>query len=301
MDRWKLLLPTTRYPWLILTPSCLAIGVATAILQVGSVNLFEVVMVVIAGMAAHACVNAYNEYFDFKSGLDSRTRRTPFSGGSGALQAHPDLAPYAFALATGLGLVTAVIGIYFVAVRGWQLLPLALVGFIIAYVYTNWLTKNPWVCLATPGLGFGLIFVLGAHFALTGTYTWAAFIASLTPFFLVSNLLLINQFPDVEADRTVGKKHFPLVIGRRKSAFIYGAFLFGAYVAIVVGVALGLLPWPSLLGLITSPLAWRAFRGAVANADDIPNLIPFLGMNIELTLLTPLLFAAGLAIGALLA
>ena len=300
MDRWRPLLATTRYPWLVLTPCCLAIGVATAILQVGRVSLLEVALVLIAGIAAHACVNTFNEYFDFKSGLDSRTSRTPFSGGSGALQAHPHLAPYAFALATVLGLVIAVIGLYFLAAKGWELLPLALVGFVIAYIYTNWLTKDPWVSLATPGVGFGVIFVLGTHFALTGTYTWAAFVASLTPFFLVSNLLLINQFPDVEADRTVGKKHLPLVIGRRKSAYVYGAFLLGAYLAIAVGVALGLLPWPSLLGWVTSPLAWRAFRGALANADDIPNLVPFLGLNIELTLLTPLLFAVGLALGALI-
>lgn len=300
MTSLKPLLGTLRIPFLVLTPCCLAVGVGTAVWQTGRVNLLEVVLVLIAGVAAHACVNVFNEYFDFKSGLDFRTARTPFSGGSGTLQALPQLAPAAFALAMALGGLTALIGLYFLAVRGWGLLPLALAGFVIAYVYTNWLTKNPFVCLATPGTGFGLIFVLGTHYALTGTYTWTAAVASLVPFFLVSNLLFLNQFPDVEADRTVGKKHFPLVIGRRKSAYIYGAFLLGTYLAIVVGIVLGLLPWPCLLGLLTTPLAWRAFRGAVQHADDIPNLIPILGLNVEITLLTPLLTALGLALAALM-
>jgi 1,4-dihydroxy-2-naphthoate octaprenyltransferase len=295
----KPLLGTMRIPFLVLTPCCLAVGVGTAVWQAGRVNLLEVVLVLIAGVAAHACVNVFNEYFDFKSGLDARTARTPFSGGSGTLQALPRLAPYAFALATALGGLTALIGLYFLLLKGWALLPLAVAGFAIAYIYTNWLTKNPFVCLATPGTGFGVIFVLGTHYALTGTYTWTAFVASLVPFFLVSNLLLINQFPDVEADRTVGKRHFPLLIGRRKSAYIYGAFLLGTYLAIVVGVALRLLPWPCLLGLLTAPLAWRALRGALTYADDIPNLIPVLGLNVEITLLTPLLTAVGLALGAM--
>jgi 1,4-dihydroxy-2-naphthoate octaprenyltransferase len=299
MTSLKPLLGTLRIPFLVLAPCCVLVGVGTAVWQGGPVNLLEVVLVLIAGVAAHACVNVYNEYFDFKSGLDSRTVRTPFSGGSGTLQALPHLAPAAFALATALGLLTALIGLYFLAVRGWWLLPLAALGFVIAYVYTNWLSKHPLVCLLTPGTGFGLIFVLGVHFALTGSYTWTAFVAALVPFFLVSNLLLINQFPDVEADRTVGKKHFPLLIGRRKTAYIYGAFLLGAYLAIIVGIVLGLLPWPTLLGLLTAPLAWRAFRGAVRFADDIPNLIPILGLNVEIVLLTPLLTALGLALAAL--
>ncbi|MCE5264637.1 MAG: prenyltransferase, partial [Deltaproteobacteria bacterium] len=36
-------------------------------------------------LVAHAAVNIFNEYFDCRSGLDYRTRRTPFSGGSGAI------------------------------------------------------------------------------------------------------------------------------------------------------------------------------------------------------------------------
>jgi hypothetical protein len=43
----------------------------------------------------------------------------------------------------------------------------------------------------------------------------------------------------------------------------------------------------------------RALRGALTYADDIPNLIPFLGLNVEITLLTPLLTAVGLALGAM--
>jgi 1,4-dihydroxy-2-naphthoate polyprenyltransferase len=294
---WTALLGPMRIPFLILAPTCIAVALGTAMLESGSLKSIEVILLVIAAIAAHICVNVFNEYFDFKSGLDSRTQRTPFSGGSGTLQAHPHLAPLVFAEAVIAGGVTFLIGLYFLQLRGWGLLPVAVIGFIVAYIYTNWLSKNPVVCLVTPGVGFGLVFVMGSHYALTGTYSWTAFVASLVPFFLVSNLLLINQFPDVEADRTVGKKHFPLVIGRRKSAYIYSAFLFASYGAIVLGVVLRLFPVTALLGLLTLPMVIDAARASVRDADNIPALIPTLGLNVQITLLTPLLFAVGLLVG----
>ena len=58
---------------------------------------------------------------------------------------------------------------------------------------------------------------------------YQAFVASLVPFFLVSNLLLLNQFPDVEADRFAGRKHFPILVGRTVSGYIYISFLIAAY------------------------------------------------------------------------
>ena len=294
---WKVLLGPMRAPFLLLTPSCVAVGVGAALYTSGHVSIIDSILILLASLAGHICVNAYNEYFDFQSGLDSRTERTPFSGGSGTLQATPALAPIVFILATGAGALTGIIGLYFAVKQGWALLPLWVLGLAVAYAYTKYLTKNALICLVAPGVGFGIVMVLSAQFALTGQYTWEGFVASLVPFFLVNNLLLINQFPDVDADRTVGKKHFPLIIGRRRSAYIYGAFLLAAYLSVLLGVVLGLLPPASLIILLTLPLALRAIRDAVRFADDIPHLIPTLGLNVIITLLTPLLLALGLVIG----
>jgi 1,4-dihydroxy-2-naphthoate octaprenyltransferase len=141
-----------------------------------------------------------------------------------------------------------------------------------------------------------VLMVMGTHFALTGTYTWTAFIASLVPTFLVSDLLLLNQFPDVEADRRVGRRNFPIVIGRVASAGIYGALLLMVYVSIGAGVVLGLLPVWSLLAVVTAAVAWKAYRGAKQNAENIPGLIPSMGMNVIVNLAAPILLAVGLFI-----
>jgi len=288
------LLGPMRLPFLVLTPACVLLGVGAAFYRSGRVDLLQAVIVLIGAVAAHISVNALNEYFDFRSGLDLRTHRTPFSGGSGTLAAQPATAPKA--LTTGLVAmsITGVVGLYFVLVRGTALLPVGVAGMLTIAVYTVWFTRYPFLCLIAPGLGFGTFMVMGTGFALTGQYSWTAFVASLVPFFLVNNLLLLNQFPDVEADRSIGRNTLPIVTGRRVSSWTYIAFLILTYASIVGGVLANQLPAWALLGLLTVPLAVRAGTGAYQHADDIPNLIPFMVQNVLLNILTPVLVAVGL-------
>jgi 1,4-dihydroxy-2-naphthoate octaprenyltransferase len=287
-----------RLPFLVLPPVCVALGAGTAVWTEGRINALHLIAAFVGAMAAHISVNSLNEYFDFRSGLDFKTRPTPFSGGSGTLPANPGAAR--LALTTGLVSlgVTALIGIYFLAVWGLGLLPLGLLGLAVITAYTVWLTRYPLLCLLAPGLGFGTFMVMGTDFALTGEYTWTAFVASLVPFFLVSDLLLINQFPDVEADREVGRRHLPIILGRRTSSLVYAAFLLGAYLSIVIGWLLDLLPAAALLGLLTLPLAVTTALGAYRHADDVEQLVPHLGRNVLIVVLTPLLAAIGLLIAA---
>ena len=297
MDQLKSLLGPMRVPFLILTPACVSLGVGTAVWTSGHVNLAHLALIFIGAVCAHISVNAFNEYFDFQSGLDSTTTRTPFSGGSGTLPARPDLARPALNIAWIALAIASLIGAYFLVVRGLALLPLGLVGVFVIITYTTWWTRDPLLCLLAPGLGFGPLMVMGTNFALTGRYSWIAFAASLLPFFLVSNLLLLNQFPDVEADRSVGRKHLPIVVGRQASSLIYGAFLLSAYLAILAGVCLHYLPPACLLGLLTILIAAPASVNAFRHAEDIKKLIPFMGLNVVICIVTPALVAIGLLIG----
>ena len=297
MNNWKQLLGPMRVPFLILAPACALVGLGTAYMQTGYINWFYFLLTVIAAVSAHISVNAFNEYFDYKTEVDAHTQRTPFSGGSGTLQAHPELARSTLVLSWTSLVITGVIGLYFASVWGWWVLPVGLVGLILLYGYTAWMVYQPVLCLIAPGLGFGPLMVLSTHFALTGTFTWQAFIASLVPFFLVSNLLLLNQFPDVEADRTAGRRHFPILVGRTVSGYIYIAFLIAAYLVVIVGVILGFLPRFSLLALLTIVFAIQIIRSVLANSENVPALIPAMGQNVIVNLLTPVLLAIGLFIG----
>jgi 1,4-dihydroxy-2-naphthoate octaprenyltransferase len=286
-----------RLPFVILTPACVLLGLGTAIWTAGVVNTLHFILALVGAVSAHICVNAFNEYFDYRSGLDFRTQRTPFSGGSGTLPENPQLENTALATAIITLVVTGSVGFFFLGVWGLSLLPLGLLGLLLLVTYTPWFTRYPFLCLVSPGLGFGTLMVIGTDFVLSGEYSWTAFIASLIPFFLVSDLLLLNQFPDVEADRSIGRRHYPITIGRQKSSLIYVSFLGLAYLSILIGVLINLLPPTALIGLITLviavPTAMRAYR----HAEDLENLIPALGMNVLINILTPTLTAVGLFLG----
>ena len=298
MTKAQHVLGPMRVPFLVLPPACVALSAGTAAWTGGEIKILYLILALIGAVAAHISVNAFNEYFDFKSGLDQHTVPTPISGGSGTLAAHPEAARTALITAsTALG-VAALVGIYFLIVWGPAILPLGLLGLILIVVYTPWLTHVPFLCLIAPGLGFGPMMTMGTDFALTGTYTWTAFIASLVPFFLLINLLLLNQFPDVDADRSVGRRNYPMVVGRKNAAYIFAASMACVYLTLIAGWALSLLPAWALLGLGTLPLGVIAVVGAFRYADHLEKLVPYMGFNVILNIVTPILAAIGLFIAA---
>jgi 1,4-dihydroxy-2-naphthoate octaprenyltransferase len=278
----------------VLTPACIVLGVACVHWTHGHVNLLEALLVLVGAVAAHVSVNAFNEYQDFHSGLDALTQRTPFSGGSGVLPAHPELAGSTLAMAVGGLGISIGVGLYFVALRGAALLPLGVAGVALVLAYTQWITRHPLLCLVAPGLGFGPLMILGTHVALTGQYAGSAVAASLVPFFLVNNLLLLNQFPDTEADRRVGRRHILVTSGPAVAARWYVALTVLAFASLALGVLLGWLPAGALLGLLTLALAIPTAREVRAYALDVQRLLPAMGRNVLISLLTPALMAIGM-------
>ena len=163
---------------------------------------------------SHISVNTFNEYFDFQSGLDLKTEKTPFSGGSGALPDNPEMANVVLTVSLVSLLLTIFIGIYLIMQRGTLILPIGFVGVVLIMTYTQWLNRFPFLCLIAPGLGFGVLMVVGTHVILTGEHSPLSWLVSLIPFFLINNLLLLNQYPDIKADASVGRNTFPIEIGR---------------------------------------------------------------------------------------
>lgn len=293
----KYVIGVLRLPFLPLAAVCVFLGLSAAIWTDGSVNFWHAVLCFVGGILAHGGVNAFNEYEDVKSGLDMKTNRTPFSGGSGTLVPVPSKVKIALWTGIVTSLICIAIGIYFFTIHGWPILLLGLLGLLVIVTYTPWLNKIPALCLLAPGVGFGTLMVNATYFALTGHFSWTAFLASFVPLFLVSNLLLLNQFPDADVDKNFGRKHYPILIGRKASAVIFTLFLAGAYIALVAGVQLKLMPTWTLIGLATLIFAIPTARGALKNADDLPKLMPSLGQNVLINLITPLLIGIGFLIG----
>ena len=175
-------------------------------------------------------------------------------------------------------------------------MPIGITGLVIIATYTGWINKHPFICLLAPGLGFGFLMVAGTQFVLQGQYTPLSWLVAMVPFFLVNNLLLLNQYPDIKADTNAGRYHFPIAYGVKRSNMIYGFFSL-ATIAIIIGYILaGYLPMLSLIALLPMPLAFFSLYGAVKYGETIGNFPQYLGANVAVTILTTLLLGISLVI-----
>jgi 1,4-dihydroxy-2-naphthoate polyprenyltransferase len=293
----KVWIQEVRPQYLLLPAVLVLVGTAAAFWESqGSFNTWHALLAMIGLMLAHASVNVLNDYFDYKSGVDLKTLKTPFSGGSGILPAGKLSARQVFWYGLVLFLLTIPVGIYFTIVQGWLLLPLLLLGALCILMYTSIILKNhfpEW----SPGLGLGILPVLGAFFVQTGHYSWYAVIGSVPSGLLVLNLLLLNEFPDVEADLIANKKTLPITAGKKWAAVTYTVFLASTYLWIAGAVIAHAMPVYCLLALLTLPVAYKAAHGAF-HYDDLKKVLPAMGQNVLVVLVTQLMLGIGYILGA---
>jgi 1,4-dihydroxy-2-naphthoate octaprenyltransferase len=111
------------------------------------------------------------------------------------------------------------------------------------------------------------------------------------------NLLLLNEFPDEQADRAGGRLNLVLMLGRRRAALVYIAAAVATPLVIVVAVLTKGLPPLALLGCLPFWFAVPALRWAVSRPRE-PVPIPAMAGNVIWNLATNALIAAGLGLAA---
>jgi len=295
MANLKAYLGVARAPFLLLSVTLVASGAAAA-RYAGDFSWPRTLLALIGLVALHACVNAFNEISDMKTGIDMQTRRTPFSGGSGTLPSGQLRLQAAAAFAAGLALAGLAIGIYFLFQTGLVMLPILILGAVCTLAYADILSHTGIGEIAA-GVGLGLLPVMGTAIVQGSHLAAAALAAAIPAFFMTFNLLLLNEFPDEEADRTGGRRHLVILFGRRRAALIYSAAALLTPVSIAAAVAAGALPAICLVAVAPSlflilPLRW-SFRRA---AQPVP--IGAMAANVVWNLLTNAALAAAFVIAA---
>jgi 1,4-dihydroxy-2-naphthoate polyprenyltransferase len=297
LDAVKLYFLETRPHYLLLPVVLILCGTGMAAWQNHSYNLGYALLALLGLVLCHASVNILNDYYDFKSGVDLKTIKTPFNGGSGLLPTGKIQPRKAFLYGLLCLVVAVPIGVFFTIAQGWQLLPLLLLGAFCIILYTPVILKvyfPEW----SPGVGLGLLPVLGAYFVQAGSYSWTALIGSVPAGFLVLNLLLLNEFPDVKADLTASKKTLPITMGEKGAAVVYTAFVVLTYLWIIGAVIAGAMPVFCLLALASLPFAYKAVRGSY-QYQDLGKIIPAMGNNVIMVLLVPALMGIGYILAAI--
>jgi len=227
-------------------------------------------------LLAQIASNTANEYFDYLQGTDKPGRVGPRRGVT-----EGDIKPSTLRNVTfGLLALAGIVGCGLIPYGGWWLLPVGIVIALAALAYST----GPYP-LSYHGLGELMVFIFFGVVPVNLTYYVMALhwdplvlLFSITIGLMGVNVLLVNNYRDVEDDRAAGKKTQTVRNGRPATAFAY--FLNG-YLAIAiltvfwVMIALGrgrLLPlWTlaiPLLYLVMHTVTWNKLRhrdGAALN------------------------------------
>jgi 1,4-dihydroxy-2-naphthoate octaprenyltransferase len=291
-----LILRTTRLPFLTATLIPVLLGLAIAARH-GPFDWLVALLAVLGGSFAHLAVNVSNDIFDTLSGADeANVNPTQFSGGSRVLH-YGLLSLRELAVWDAILYLAAVaIGLVLLAIRpSWELLAIGVAGVVIGLAYTAPPLKLVYRGLGeiAVAVGFGPVMLLGAYVAQTGHLDWEPLVASLPVAILIGLILYVNEIPDRRGDAAAGKRTLVVRLDRETVERIYLAAALVAFALVVAGVALGVMPWPTLLALLALPLVFQVHRGIEQHYDSPYTLMAFMGTNVKLHLYTGLLLLAG--------
>ena len=275
-----------------------------AVSEQGPVHGWSALLTLLGAVVAHAGINVLNDVYDDRAGCDAinADRIFPYTGGSRIIQngvlSNRHMAHYGWLLMA----TTVVIGLFLVQRAGPGLLLIGLFGLLLGWAYSApplRLSERGLGELSV-GLGFGLVIPLGTAYAQLGRVDALTLWAGLPFAFLIVAVLYINQFPDLCADTTSGKRNWVVRLGVDGARGVYPLLVAAAYLNLLLGVALGPITSYALIGLAALPLHLRASRLLWVEADNPRALRPAIMLTLIGTLLHGALIAIGIAAGGVL-
>lgn len=242
---WHLTRPHT------LTASFVPVLLGTAIalaVNYETINFGLFFAMLLASMLIQAATNMFNEYYDYKLGLDNE-----HSVGIGGTIVRHGVAPKTIMIiALSFYFLAMLLGVYICAMTSWWLVAVGLICMLIGFLYTG----GPYPIAYSPfgelvsGAVMGMGIVLIAFFIQTRDVTLEAVLISVPSMILVGAIMLSNNIRDIVGDTEGGRKTMAILVGRRNAVTILAAFFIVSYVWIIGLVVIGdLTPWALLVFL----------------------------------------------------
>ncbi|HYY80932.1 MAG TPA: LLM class flavin-dependent oxidoreductase [Actinomycetes bacterium] len=282
------------------TASTVPVAAAGALAAVdGRLSWPLLLAALVASVLLHVGTNVTNEIYDVRKGIDDitspRASHALLKGRLGEREAFA-VAGVAFAAA-------AAIGVGLIAVRGWPVAVLGLLGLVGGFGYTAPPLEYKFHALGVPlvFLLMGPLMVVGAYYVVAGAFSWRALVVSVPVGLLVTAILHGNEWRDVSDDARAGISTLSIRAGRRAAHLLYLSLVVGAYLALALAVAAGVLPALSLLAMLSLPLLVRAVRAAELGATGQQRAIAMIDLETaQLHAAFGFLLAVGLALAAVL-
>ncbi|HZK84674.1 MAG TPA: 1,4-dihydroxy-2-naphthoate polyprenyltransferase [Desulfosporosinus sp.] len=251
---WELIRPHT------LTAAFVPVLIGTVLaLLVGEMNFLLLAAMMVASILIQSATNLFNEYYDFKRGLDTEES----VGIGGGIVRHGMTPKFIMTLALSMYGVSILLGVYICASSSWWLAAVGLLCMSIGYLYTG----GPLPISSTPfgellsGLFMGFLIILIAFFIQTGYVSNIAVLVAIPSGILVGLINLGNNLRDHEGDKANGRKTLPIVLGPKNAIYFLGIMFVFAYLWLVGLVVMRIItPW-ILLAFLSMPKAIQATKG----------------------------------------
>jgi len=262
----------------------------------GSLDIGRLVLVLIGVGGLHLGANMINDYYDDPGSDRINLHPTPFSGGSRVIQDKLMDARTVRAMAMGFFVVGTAAGVWLALTGRPFVVVIGLMGFLAGYLYS----ASP-VSLMSRGLGeitiflaFGPLITWGTYYVMTGLLTLEGFVLGIPMGFLITAVIWINQFPDVDADQAARKRNWVVRLGRDRSRFIYTILILGPYPVVLYWILTQKGFWPCIVVALTIPMALKAIKILRLHYQAYDELIPAQALTIQTHLVLGLLLSAAL-------
>jgi 1,4-dihydroxy-2-naphthoate octaprenyltransferase len=276
-----------RVKFLLSSVIAVCLGLAINWWQNQTIDIVYASLTFVGVTALHASVDLLNDYWDFKRDIDTKTKRTKFSGGTGVL---PEglLQPNAVYNAGVIFLIIgSAVGGYFVFEKGITIAIILAFAIISIYFYSTRIVNS--------GLGEifvaikGSMIVLGTFFVQTSHLSIEPILGGIVVGILSSLVLFVNSFPDFEADKAGGRKTLVIMLGKKRASYAVWIFPSIAYGIIISGIMIHLLPTLCLITLFTLPLLIKSGLKLKKSFDDIDKIVSIMGLFVSYSRITGLL------------
>jgi len=280
-----------RIRFLLASVIAVSVGLAITWWHSSNVTVFDAILTMAGVLALHASVDLFNDYWDFKRGIDTATKRTKMSGGSGVLPEGILKPRQVYAGGIIFLVIGTIIGVYFVITDG------IIIGIILAfavvsiYFYStkivNWGLAEVFVSIK------GTLIVIGTYFIQTSQINESVILGGIVVGVLSSLVLFITSFPDHDADKAKGRKTLVIGIGKKRASIIIWVFPAIVYGITISTVIAQIFPVTCLIIIVTFPLITISYKKLKFGYNDINRLIPIMSSTLVYSRITGALFVVG--------
>jgi 1,4-dihydroxy-2-naphthoate polyprenyltransferase len=290
---WKIWWQLTRPHTLTAAFVPVLLGTVLA-LQYTDIQFSLFLAMLVASLFIQAATNMFNEYYDYKRGLD-----TEHSVGIGGAIVRNGVKPSTVMnIAFSFYGIALLLGLYIVANSTWWLAVIGILCMAAGYFYTG----GPMPIAYTPlgeivaGLFMGLIIILISFYIQTETITPESILISIPVSILVGLILLANNIRDLDGDKENGRKTVAILLGKKGAIVLLGSMFFLTYAWIAGLVLFGdMSPW-IFVSYLSIPKAVKATKGFIGKSQPI-EMMPAM----KATAQTNTIFGFLLSIGLLIA